>query len=171
MYCKRCGKFIDYQADVCNECAQAELGVQPVPAQAQPQAVEQEGSVTTGLGKSIAAVILGIFGFAFVYGALIVVSEMGMYADFDYGYGYASGVSYEALAAILMVFTMISVGLSIPSLIMSIASVKTFVNEKNAGRKKPIPTLIIGISGIVYSALAISLCTITFFLAFILMVA
>ena len=150
MYCKRCGKFIDYQADICNECAGVAQNVAaPVEYQqtaCEPQQPEEmQGSVTTGLGKAIASVILGTVGQFFIGIALGLLSaQLGG-------------------AGVALVLAMMGIGMSIPALIMGISSMRCFFEEKNAGRKKPIPTLIIGIYGMANAAMCLLLGAIVFF--------
>ncbi len=154
MYCKKCGKFIDYDADMCVECQQAtaqsapEQNTEVVYAQPVQPIVEskpvEEGSMTTGLGKSIASAILGFIGYIFAFVAIMMLSEA-----VEYSYD-TSGIIGGAVALFI-----IALGLSIPGLILGIGGMRTFFNEKNAGRKKPIPTLIVGIAGMSLSALAL----------------
>ena len=93
MYCKKCGKFIDYDADMCVECQQATAQSAPVqnaevvyvqPVQPVQPIVEskpvEEGSMTTGLGKSIASAILGFIGYIFAFVAIMMLSEAVEYS-------------------------------------------------------------------------------------------
>ena len=150
MYCKRCGKFIDYQADICNECAGAtQSAAAPVEYQQTAcdpqQSQEMQGSLTTGLGKAIASAILGTVGQFFI----------GMALGF-------LGIQLVG-PGVTLVLAMMGIGLSIPALIMGISSMRCFFEEKNAGRKKPIPTLIIGIYGMANAAMGLLLGVIVFF--------
>ncbi len=135
MYCKRCGKFIDYQAEICNECAAAQ---RVAPASVQTQAPVEQGSAVTGIGKGITSVVLGSFGQFFVGILIGLLSESLYYADGP-----------------MVVLSMTIIGLSIPALILGISAMKTFFAEKSAGRKKPIVTLILGIYGLATSAIVL----------------
>ena len=163
MYCKRCGKFIDYQAEICNECAAAE---QTVAAQVQPvqvvSAPAQEGSMKTGLGKAIACAILGTVSLIFLEFMLIPLETISSYGYDDY---------YISELAGMFVLILFSIGLAIPSLILSISSIKTFKDESNAKRIKPIPTLILGIYGLSNAAASILCCGLIFFVLFLAMFA
>ena len=152
MYCKKCGKFIETDAELCADCMakeqannQQDYYFEPQPAPAQP-APAQSG--VPGLGKAITSAILGTVGFYFIYFALILGLEL------------ASVMS----VGVVVVFMLISIALGIISLIFGIQSIKTFVREKNSGRRKPIATLILGICGLSFGAL-------TLFVAFIILVA
>ncbi len=158
MYCRKCGKFITYDAEVCNECKlaeeqnQANFGAQtePIyyatPVEQQPQPMN-EGSVTTSLGKGIASAILAFIAYIFSAMALGAVA-----AAIELGGGIGIGV-------VLLMFTL---GTGIPGLVMGIKAIKVFVAEKNAGRRKPIPTLILGIVGTAFAGIALFLSFIVF---------
>ncbi len=154
MYCRKCGKFIDYDAEYCIECRQVEEQARQanVVPPVQPTYPIDNGSVTTGLGKAIASATLSFFGYVFSLLAFI------------FCIAYVSGGLSVGGAT---VFLTIALGFSITALIFGIQSVKVFVNEKNAGRKKPIPALVLGIFGISFSGLALFFC----FLAFIILIA
>ena len=141
-YCTKCGKYIDYDATICNECKQAEeqakkevaqdfgfeqseftntnysnsysnsttftndtVNATPVPA--------QQGSIMTGFGKALTAVILATV-------ASLFLSFLTEFTDVDVAY-------------ILAAFT---IGLSIPSLILGIQSIKCFLREKAKGNNQ-----------------------------------
>ncbi len=165
MYCRKCGKFIDYDADICIECKQAEQQniantsiptspVQPIQSVQPVQPVQQveEGSVKTGLGKGIAAVILAFFGYILAFAAL---GALG--AAIELGGGAEAGI----------VLFIMALGTSIPGFVLGLKSMLLFFSEKKAGRKKPIPALILGISGVALAGIAFLGC----FIDLILMLA
>lgn len=160
MYCSQCGKFIDYEATVCKECEAAknqtntnETNVPPFTSNADPyfnqdyytpadpyfySAEPEPQNRMFGFGKALASTIMGYVGFIFAYFAIIISMVEG-----------AAG----------LVFTLFASGLSIPSLIFGISSIKCFIRRK-ATCAKNIPTLILGIVGITGAGL-------TLFFAFI----
>lgn len=153
MYCRNCGKWIDYDAEVCTDCketdeffsdktASAQPSVAATPSVAQPLV----GSRKEGLGKAITSTALGAFASLF---ALIVLSvieaslELYYYEDFYSDYAVAASLSAGMGFCLVM-----TIALSIPSLILGILSIVTFKRASSAGRVKPIPTLILGIAGL-----------------------
>ena len=75
MFCNRCGKEIDYNATVCNECLEQERrarGNNIPPATPPYPAKEKEGSVMTGFGKALISVILSVAGVMFAVFALCI---------------------------------------------------------------------------------------------------
>ena len=138
MYCKKCGKFIGTDEDLCYECKSVDLmdekPAQPTPQfqpayapqpKLQPQ-VEREGSVMTGFGKALAGTIVGFFAFIFSIVALIVGAGTGFTGGF-------------------FVVWSIAVAGGVISLVFGIQSIKVFKREKRAGRKPPVPALVLGI--------------------------
>lgn len=104
----------------------------PVYTQPAPQT-----SRTMGLGKAITSAVLSMVAYIMFIIATAFVSELSLY-----------DVIYMDLFVSTMIFLTFAIGLAIPALILGIQSVKLFNQEKNAGRKKPIPTLIVGIIGL-----------------------
>ena len=112
--------------------------IQPAPVYVQPA---PQSSRTLGLGKAITSTVLSVAAYiAFVIG-MIFVGELSLYE-----------VVYLDLFINSLTFLLLAIGLAIPSVILGIQSVKLFIQEKNAGRKKPIPTLIVGIIGLANGA-------------------
>ncbi|MBQ7879666.1 MAG: hypothetical protein IJ317_03350 [Clostridia bacterium] len=159
MYCKKCGKFIGTDEDLCYECKSVELmeekPVEPTPqpqqAYAQPQPTyapqptpvqpvqpqtERAGNVMTGFGKALAGTIVGFFGFIFACIAL--------------GAGVAGGFT-----GAFFVLWSIAIAGGVISLIFGIQSIKVFKREKRADRKPPIPALVLGIVSTVLAGLAL----------------
>ena len=218
MYCTRCGKKIDYDAFVCNECVKQEqeafaevkteesepaleatpetvteepvadtATAEPVQEPAQepvnpqptytapnnqqyyysnPNTSYQQGAAQNpyqnsaytpytpyqpqpktgnprmnGFGKSLASTILGFF--SYIFSAITLgIAEVG-----------------EPGATVL--FLMMTLGMAIPSLIMGIKSIKTFTNAPKMGLPRPIATLVLGIVGISFTAIAFLICFIS----------
>lgn len=223
MYCTRCGKKIDYDAFVCNECVKQEQEAfaevkaeEPAPAlEATPETVTEEPVADTttaepvqepaqepvnpqptytapnnqqyyysnpntyyqqgaaqnsyqnpyqnnayppytpyqpqpttgnprtrGLGKSIASTILGFF--AYFFSAITL------------------GVAETGEIDATIVFLMMTLGMAIPSLIMGIKSIKTFTSAPKLGLPRPIVTLVLGIVGLSFAAIGLSISLIIF---------
>ena len=164
MYCKKCGKQLDYDGDICKECQEAETYFgstqeQPVetPVTTEPttQPVSQEADKKFGFGTALASTIMG----AIAYFIMAIASgiPLGVIEAIEEAGLYTAEISEIAMAgiAVTMVFWVIGVGLSIPALIMGIKSIKCFVARKKAGYVKPIPTLVLGLIGLIASATAI----------------
>lgn len=157
MYCRKCGKQIDYDARVCKECEETEAFFGPdtpekqqppvqqkqpaqpinpyapqppyyyVPQQSMPQPMPMQGSNKKGFGVALTAVILG------------GVAE------------FLSAIAAELVATGYMVMALLALGCAIPALILGIKSIKLFFSEKKAGNVKPIPTFVMGLIGTILS--------------------
>lgn len=175
MYCRKCGKQIDYDAEFCHECSEVEAHfgaeapkanepqqaqtAQQTPysqmppawqaqAQFQQQAQAQKGSVMTGFGKALASTIMSYIGFIFSFLAFGGFAEAIDYGD-------------ESMLGASVVLFMITLGLCIPALIMGIQSIKTFSRAKKNGEKKPVPALVLGICGVVFSGFGLLIVLLT----------
>lgn len=160
MYCRKCGKQIDYDSPLCKECEDLETFFGETPQEqpsqpsqsaqytqyAQAQPAQPVGSRKEGFGKALAATIMSSIAFFISLIAMTLVSE----ALTSYAFGYED---VEGIIGASVFMSMLCLGLSIPSLIMGIQSMKCFFRAKNAGRLKPVPTLVCGIVGVVMSAL------------------
>lgn len=174
MYCRKCGKQIDYDSELCKECQEMEEFFsapanefqfeekeevqQPQQAYYQPQQPTQPlpGNKKEGFGKALTSTILGVLAYFLVsiaLGLLMGLADIS-YADFNY-----DRVAYEAacdlIQGIAIVITIIAIGLAIPSLILGIKSIKCFIKQKREGKVKPIATLILGIVGLAASGYAL----------------
>lgn len=167
MYCKRCGKFIDYEADICNECAaEQNAAIQAEAFGTQPQV--KEGSMKTGLGRAIAAAILGTVALLFIEIALVIMEMGSMDLYFESDLFYAAEAMVEVGAG-MFVLLILAAGCAIPSLILSIKSIKTFKAEGAQGRVKPIPTLVLGIYGVVNAAASLLCVALLMFVVIIML--
>ena len=216
MYCTRCGKKIDYDAFVCNECVKQEQEAfaevkaeEPAPAlEATPETVTEEPVADTataepaqepvnpqptytapnnqqyyysnpntsyqqgaaqnpyqnsaytpyttyqqpqpttgnprmnGFGKALASTILGFF--AYFFSAITL------------------GFAEVGEIATTIVLLMMTLGMAIPSLVMGIKSIKTFTNAPKQGLPRPIATLVLGIVGLSFAAIALFISFIIF---------
>ena len=166
MYCKKCGKFIGTDADICDECKQKEaLANENVLFQysdldqninmntdananvnmnfTQPVNVPQNTSAIN-LGKAIAATILSVVGFIFMYvGILCCIGAPGV------------GV----------VLMMLGLAPSILGLIFGIQSIANFKQTSYIRSGKRIPVIILGISAVADAAISLLLSFILFIAA------
>ena len=144
MYCKKCGKFIEGEGDLCESCRQA-------PTYAQATVIPPE-PVNNGFKKALAstivsacAVISVIIGYV-----LCSVSTIG-HAAMEGGMSAATNFS-TALGVFFMLAAVVG---GILSLIWGIQSIKKFVELKRGGYKKPIATLVLGINGTAVAGFAL----------------
>lgn len=145
MYCRKCGKQIDYDADFCHECARQELyeslnGTAEEKSDQTTLTASNEGSIKTGLGKAIASAILSVASIIFVM--IAYIASLGAIV------AYEEGFDSVALTGVAVNFSLLTVAAAVIALIFGIKSIICFRTEKKAGRKKPIPTLIMGISSL-----------------------
>lgn len=168
MYCSRCGKQIDYDAIVCNECrakeeaeklaSQNQTAEQPVSAPAVPvqpaQGFYQQAQATCeqplddGKGKAIAGVVMG--------GIAAFLSIFAIYITMIY---FAVG---------FVVFCIPTIVLGILAVVNGAKSIKQFTYVKNHGGSKPVGTLVMGIISLALGVEAL-LCAIIGFFSGILM--
>ncbi len=175
MYCNKCGKQID-SGVMCTDCLISELATsmakeapvknEPEKATEQPtyqaptyqapvyqavmdedlsqQTITEEPPVTTtmpepnnrmfGFGKALASTIVGFIGY--ICGFVWLMMSV------------AEGMGEASLILAIMLAPMVAI-----SIIFGIKSIKTFIARK-ATCAKPIPTLILGIVGAVFGAIA-----------------
>lgn len=151
MYCRKCGKQIDYDAPICNECRDAEIffGDSSNKDFSQPIGDRKEG-----FGQALASTIIGAITFFISLIAMTIITI----AIEEITYGYNGGGSIG-----ISIFLAVScLGGAIPAMIFGIKSIKCFIAAKRDGRIKPIATLVCGIVGLVLSALTIFYVLLTF---------
>ena len=156
MYCKKCGKFIGNDADLCDECmaqeetAFGEFSTQKEEPYGSPAPTYYQTSEYSGqeisLGKPITAIILSNIGFVLLYIALLVMGELAIYEATEYG--------------IVVAFWLIGVSLSIVGLILGIQSIKYFRATSMIKSGKRIPVLILGIVSVVIAGVGLFLASI-----------
>ena len=148
MYCKKCGKFIGNDSDLCDECKLNEGDVFS-------EFSERKEDLTTiychtsapssnviSLGKSIAAIILSNIGFWLIYIGIIVMGELAAYgSDFD------SAIAFMIIGCIP----------SVLGLIFGIQSISYFKSTSMIKSGKRIPVLILGISSVVMAGIGLFL--------------
>lgn len=182
MYCRKCGKYIEYNADCCKDCEEVTTyfdgkdSVNPYGAYNNPygngngynnpygnsnaygnpynthyNAPQPVGDRKEGFGKALASTILSSIAFFLI----IIAFSMVSVALEEYSYGYYYDDYYSSTMDSAIVLAVLSLSMAIPSLIMGISSMKTFFRAKNAGRVKPVATLVLGIIGLATSALTL----------------
>jgi hypothetical protein len=163
MFCRKCGKQIDYEAEFCKECQEMDafFGENKPTVEEPSLIVEQEkpvleGNRKEGFGKALTSTILGVLAYFLVSVALGLLMGLKDIKPEAFNYDY---VAYEAacdlIQGIAIVITIIAIGLAIPSLILGIKSIKCFIKQKREGKVKPIATLILGIVGLAASGYAL----------------
>ena len=90
-----------------------------------------------GFGNALTSTIMGSVGFIFGYIAFMLAM-----------------LSFGGIGAASYILSFLNLGMSIVALVLGIGSIKVFSGFKNA-RPKPVATLVLGIVGVVTSALAL----------------
>lgn len=144
MYCKKCGKFVGGDKDICDECAQASV-VQPV---AKPSAQP------VGLQKPITACILAVIAEILPIIGLSLL-ELAL-------------VSYNIPAIVFgIIFILGSIAPAVVALVLGVRSIKYFnLSESEMPKGKRIASLVLGIAAVANAAVAL-LCIIIYFFTFI----
>lgn len=134
MYCSKCGKQIDYNATVCNECNAAGggyyyYGTTPAATPAQP-VTPVPSTRMVGFGKALTGTILGFVGIYFA----------------------AFAMAFAVLSPVAgVVPNIFGITLGVLSLVFGIQSIKTFKALKNGPGGSPIATLVLGIASTVFA--------------------
>lgn len=168
MYCRKCGKFIDYDAEVCVDCQKELLELYGEP-KTQAEAVEKgtpiaqpvqqsyvattceqahvnfntskETGRTDGLAKGIVSLILSNFALMFTFAMLDVLSNP---------LGYVA--AYYILA----------LGFTIPSFCLGLSAVKQLGKNCSEHKAKPVATFVLGLIGFVFAALCLTILAFVF---------
>ena len=144
MFCSKCGKQIDYNSTVCNECARAEnsffdasqqYNTYPQPPIVEPTPEPKKGSRMVGFGDALTATILGD-----------IAATFGM-IPFLFIFG---GVASGAILGFGIFFVIGAIVMGVIAIVKGAKSIKVFRESS----PKPIATFILGLIGIVGSALA-----------------
>ena len=173
MYCRKCGKQIDYDAEFCKDCQEMEsFFAEPKEYSPQWQTMAQapvqpalEGNKKEGFGKALTSTILGGIAYFIImiaYGIILAAAEE--ISDGGYNY-YETHEELMFAVGVAVVFMLISLAVAIPSLILGIKSIKCFFRQKRAGKVKPVPTLVLGIVGTVMSSMVLLFSLLIFLLA------
>ena len=177
MFCKNCGKYIEYDSVYCDECKikleqteQKDHYFDDTKTNSQSsfsqQPIKQVGSVKDGLKSGIIGLIMAIIagaiiGYALVFMVYCAEFHFAEYLTFE---DYFSIIEYippelvtlfEKMPYLSLIFGGISLPFSVIGLVFGVKSIKTFIKAKKDGRKKPIPTLVLGIFATYQSVVAI----------------
>lgn len=150
MYCRKCGKWIDNEAEICVDCQQqesAQAAQQPTGTYeaAQPTqsfygvempVPQKKGSRMKKFGLALAAVIVAQFALGLFLGIIIGIEEA--LAGYDSSYMYV--VVDESMYALYV----IGFALAIFSLVGGLVSVCSGFSAKKKGEVTPIPAIILG---------------------------
>ena len=153
MYCKKCGKFIEGNADVCDECIKLDYYLyanqQGTAYQKPPQSVQNasatpaynSGSKAKGLGYGIFGLIIAIVG-----AIVIAVGYFNAYMGLGTAY-----TTQEAVSAVQTGEATCWVGviIGVIALICGIVAIRTFVTHNRKTGVKAVPTLVFGIISVV----------------------
>ena len=175
-YCRKCGKRIENDDGYCEECRNRDLifgsyettGQSPrneeipasgqekeekkeqlvVPSQVAEEKPNEQSGRMDGFGLALTSAILGTVAL----GILACVLQLILLAI-------ESGSNYGAAVIVTIPFAVIGIILSIPpaiiGLVFGIKSIKTFAGNKKNGRALPIATLVLGIYGVVNTAVVL----------------
>lgn len=151
MYCKKCGRYLNGNADLCEECKEKEVTAY----------VENED---TGFGKALAGTITGVIGYIFMMIAFcifVVAIEISAFEYLDMEmydedlFELSNIINFEALMPSSIVCMIIGAVLSVFALVFGIKSIAKFKQCVKMGMKKPVATLVLGIVGVASSVLTI----------------
>ncbi len=141
MYCSKCGKEIDYDALVCRECEQAEqtASVEMPAGGGKPR--------MRGFGQALAGCIIGFVAtlisvVVYMAGMVIVLNAL------------EDGANIVRMAAILVLFEVLSIVPAIIAIVKGVRAVKIF-KATPSELPKPIATLVVGIHAIFFGGFAI----------------
>ncbi|MBO5224620.1 MAG: hypothetical protein J6C23_08940 [Clostridia bacterium] len=159
MYCRKCGKFFDGNAEICAECARAERIAEKEYAKKNKSDADTEaiivkdGCVEKGKRIGIAGVVIGSIGWIVICIACFIylfelfaiekpgLSEYEVIAQAKRFTHMASGLIFTCWAGVVIV---------IPSAVSGITSIKKFV-ELNRKGVRSVATLVLGIISLAIS--------------------
>lgn len=160
MYCKKCGRFIAGNEELCEDCLHNELVFGEVNKPQQPQQSQQATAPANrprprmlAFKPALAAVITGTLSYmlmlmAFIVGLPTKKLVMG-YEGVHYTY------VYSVMPEVTWVLFSLALPLCVVALVFGIRSLVTVVKAKKSGAPMAIAPLIISISAIVMAGLAV----------------
>ena len=181
MFCKKCGKQLDYEGDICLECQQAQSPAPAQPAEAPayevpaytapvyeapvaPQATMQAAPVAnagdkkTGFKPALTATILAGISFLFTVTIAMMMTggmDMQLIREAFSGDRDVIAILITSYGVTYMMFAVAEIALCIPAIVKGAQSIACFVKESKANRIKPVVTLVLGIVAIALAAIAI----------------
>ena len=159
MYCRKCGKWIEGDNEFCADCQETEIffssEAEKEPVKATTVASQLPGSRKTGMTKALIGAIFGAVGYLLaMIGLGLISGALEEIDEFSYSYNSVETLLKDIHLYGFTVFcAIVPLLLFVPGLVLGIMSISCFKKEKNAGRVKPIPTLVLGIVGVVLGAL------------------
>ena len=148
MYCKKCGKEIDYDADICLECkGQAPLADEhdSYSEESYYASMYAEGKARKeGLGRAIVALVLGVISVGLCSSASSTLTGM---LELIGSLNYIKNISFVISWALAFA----GLGFAIPAFINGIKSIQCFKKAKKSALPKPVATLVLGIASVVFS--------------------
>ncbi len=150
MYCKKCGKEIDYDAEICIECQGSANSADEHDFYTEENyyaSMYAEGQARkAGLGRAITGAAFGLVALICSCFAMSILSAMVE----DYGYVFDSAVLSTSYG-----LAVVSIGLGIPAVINGIKSIIVFRDAKKGALPKPIPTFICGIASCAFTVISV----------------
>ena len=139
-YCRKCGRRIETEDELCENCRNAELIFGEAPFSEKPV---DRGNRMDGFPKALASIILGVAAI------VIAVVNMALIGIVLAGGGVGSAIGLGVFGILL------SLSGIVVSIIFGVKSIVKFVDSTRRGKIKPIATLVCGICGCVASAIAV----------------
>ena len=180
MYCSKCGKEIDYEAEYCKECQKVNEYYEKMADKIEltdeecREALEKEekaktavmGSRKKGFGvaltstiSSAVSYILGLVAFYYSMFTVTVAAESGHSLRWAYSQVRSSGTALFVLAF----------AVTIAGMVMGICSIHCFKKQRSEGKVAPVATLVLGIVGLALGGLSLLLnCYYAFLVAMVI---
>ncbi len=183
MYCRKCGKFIEYDGEFCKDCIATNNPfeedkeiVYNIADKQEKRDIVFESAKTTeneivgnassnsdrvnksrmfGFGKALTSLILAVVAISISEIASTLLFNAMLYLE-DYE---VADPIYAFWTDCIMVFVLavIILGLSIPSIVLASKSIRAFIRVKHSGGVPPIVTLVLGIIGLALAVIAVLL--------------
>ena len=125
MYCRKCGKAVPDDQEYCDECRKLDIVA---------------GNDTGDSPKS---------GFAVALVAAIIAAAAAAITPF--ANGLLSAVAENVHVVLSVIIALVYLGSIVPSIVMGIRSVRTFVVRSRENKPKPVSTLVLGIVALALS--------------------
>ena len=178
MYCRKCGKFIEGDADTCLDCraeeaakqaylkvieAHTESSAKPSEeAQPKPPATVEKGARMFGFKRALTS---AIFGFASIFATyLAFLFFVALAASTE------DQINWILVTMFIIPLVFASVALCVISIVLGIKSIIASRQRTKDGYPLPIATLILGIGGVYLSAICIFLFSYLFIAALAMIV-
>lgn len=180
MYCRKCGKQVNGNEELCEECRHNELvfGEEQKRAQqsnanaysnananayyngASTRQPEPNTNRMLSFPIALTGTILGVVAYIFMLMSLIFMGNYAAAISGDgYYYGTLRGIAYRNVA---WIFFVLGLAGAICALVFGIKSIMAFTRVKREGGVKPIPALVLGIIAVVAAGISFLFAFITF---------